>query len=57
LRLQHILVKEVGVPWQEIDGSKLATSKFALAWVSLCMLRDMICVRACYSLGIWSVQR
>ena len=57
LRLQHILVEEVGVPWQEIDGSKLATSKFALAWVSLSMLRDMICVRACYSLGIWSVQR
>jgi dolichyl-phosphate beta-glucosyltransferase len=57
LRLQHISVEEVGVPWQEIDGSKLATSKFALAWVSLSMLRDMICVRACYSLGIWSVQR
>jgi dolichyl-phosphate beta-glucosyltransferase len=46
---------EVGVPWQEIDGSKLNTSKFALAWVSLCMLRDMICVRACYSLQIWKV--
>jgi dolichyl-phosphate beta-glucosyltransferase len=57
LRLQHILVEEVGVPWQEIDGSKLATSKLALAWVSLSMLRDMICVRACYSLGIWGVQR
>jgi dolichyl-phosphate beta-glucosyltransferase len=57
LRLQHILVEEVEVPWQEIDGSKLATSKFALAWVSLSMLRDMICVRACYSLGIWSVKR
>lgn len=57
LRLQHILVEEVGVPWQEIDGSKLATSKFALACASLSMLRDMICVRACYSLGIWSVQR
>jgi dolichyl-phosphate beta-glucosyltransferase len=54
---QQITIVEVGVPWQEVDGSKLNTSKLALAMVSLQMLRDMICVRACYSLGIWNVQR
>ena len=48
---------EVGVPWQEVEGSKLNTSKLALAWVSLSMLRDMICVRACYALRIWKVKQ
>ena len=52
-----IPVHEVGVPWQEVDGSKLNTSKFSLAWVSLSMLRDMVCVRACYTLGIWSSKK
>ena len=46
-------ISEVAVPWKEIDGSKLSTSKLALAFVSISMLRDMICVWACYSLGIW----
>eukprot|EP00980_Cylindrotheca_fusiformis_P011000 scaffold2526_cov131-Cylindrotheca_fusiformis.AAC.16 len=44
---------EVSVPWQEVDGSKLNTSKLALIIVSLTMLRDMICVNICYSLRIW----
>ena len=52
-----ILISEVAVPWQEVDGSKLHTSKLALALVSLSMLRDMLCVRACYSLGLWKVKR
>ena len=52
----NVQVYEVAVPWHEIDGSKLATSKLALAIVSLSMLRDMICVRACYSLGIWGTR-
>jgi dolichyl-phosphate beta-glucosyltransferase len=47
---------EVSVPWHEVDGSKLDTSKFALAWNSITMLRDMICVRACYYLGIWKLK-
>ena len=55
--IRGIQLFEVGVPWQEVEGSKLNTSKFALAWVSLSMLRDMICVRACYSLGIWKVKQ
>lgn len=51
------LVSEVAVPWQEVDGSKLDTSKLALALVSMTMLRDMLCVRACYSLGLWKVKQ
>jgi dolichyl-phosphate beta-glucosyltransferase len=54
---QGIEIVEVGVPWKEIDGSKLGTSKLALAIVSISMLRDMICVWACYTLGIWRVKR
>jgi dolichyl-phosphate beta-glucosyltransferase len=51
-----ISVMEVGVPWHEVDGSKLSTSKLALAMVSITMLRDMICVRTCYAFGIWKVK-
>jgi dolichyl-phosphate beta-glucosyltransferase len=51
-----IPIKEVCVPWHEVDGSKLCTSKVALAMVSITMLRDMICVRTCYALGIWNVK-
>lgn len=51
---QKIHLMEVPVPWQEIDGSKLNTSKLALAIVCLTMLRDMVCVRICYALSIWS---
>ena len=53
---QGIEISEVAVPWKEIDGSKLSTSKFALAVVSVSMLRDMMCVWACYSLGIWKAK-
>jgi dolichyl-phosphate beta-glucosyltransferase len=53
----RIDIYEVPVHWQEIDGSKLNTSKWALAIVSITMLRDMICVRACYLLGIWNVSK
>lgn len=53
---QGIEILEVAVPWKEVDGSKLSTSKFALAAVSICMLRDIICVRVCYTLGIWMVK-
>lgn len=50
-----IKLLEVNVPWREIDGSKLNTSKIALAVNSLCMLRDIICVRICYVVGLWKV--
>jgi dolichyl-phosphate beta-glucosyltransferase len=52
-----IPILEVGVPWHEVDGSKLSTSKLALAIVSITMLRDMICVRTCYTFGIWKVKK
>jgi dolichyl-phosphate beta-glucosyltransferase len=48
---------EVVVPWQEIEGSKLNTSPFNLALVSISMLRDMICVRLCYTLGMWKIHQ
>jgi len=50
-----ITLLEVDVPWREIDGSKLNTSRFALAVNSMCMLRDMICVRLCYLTGVWKI--
>jgi len=50
-----IHINEVGVVWNEVDGSKLDVNKLALALVSLGMLRDMICVRICYFLGIWKL--
>ena len=49
-------IVEVPVKWQEVEGSKLATGKLALLLASLGMLRDMICVRACYLLGIWRLE-
>jgi dolichyl-phosphate beta-glucosyltransferase len=54
--LRYPLV-EVVVPWQEIEGSKLNTSPFNLALVSISMLRDMICVRLCYTLGLWKIHQ
>jgi len=53
----NMSIAEVGVNWHEVDGSKLDTSKIALALVSLGMLRDMICVRSCYTLGLWRLRR
>ncbi|KAI2507173.1 glycosyl transferase [Fragilaria crotonensis] len=50
-----ITIAEVGVPWHEVEGSKLDSSKLQLAIVAVGMLRDMLCVRLCYMLGIWSI--
>eukprot|EP00934_Nitzschia_sp_Nitz4_P003282 Nitzschia sp. Nitz4//scaffold59_size112058//59056//60072//NITZ4_004110-RA/size112058-processed-gene-0.214-mRNA-1//-1//CDS//3329555126//3272//frame0 len=52
----NIPLMEVSVPWKEVDGSKLSTTKLQLAMVSLQMLRDMLCVRLCYLLGIWKLK-
>ena len=49
-------IKEVSVPWHEVDGSKLHTTALNLALVAVTMLRDMVCVRLCYTLGLWSVR-
>lgn len=53
---QQFRIAEVGVEWQEIDGSKLHTGKLSLLVASAGMLRDMICVRACYYLKIWKLK-
>ena len=45
---------EVPVPWTEVEGSKLHTSLANLVGVAVGMLRDMMCVRLCYSTGLWS---
>ncbi len=52
-----VSLAEVGVIWNEIEGSKLDVDKITLALVSLGMLRDMVCVKACYLLGIWKLRR
>jgi dolichyl-phosphate beta-glucosyltransferase len=52
----NLNIKEIVVPWHEVDGSKLNTSPYALVRVAISMLRDMICVRLCYSLKIWKVE-
>lgn len=52
----NMRIDEVGVPWQEVEGSKLDSSKLQLALASIGMLRDMLCVRLCYTLGIWDVK-
>jgi dolichyl-phosphate beta-glucosyltransferase len=49
-------IAEVGVSWQEVEGSKLDSSKLQLALVAIGMLRDMLCVRLCYASGIWRIE-
>lgn len=53
----HLKLKEVNVPWHEVEGSKLNTGPLALVQVAIQMLRDMLCVRLCYTLRIWKVPR
>ena len=48
-------IAEVAVTWHEVEGSKIDESKLALALNSLGMLRDMMCVRLCYTLGLWKL--
>jgi dolichyl-phosphate beta-glucosyltransferase len=55
-RWQYELL-EVDVAWHDVEGSKLHTSALNLALVSICMLRDMACVRLCYTLGLWKIRR
>jgi dolichyl-phosphate beta-glucosyltransferase len=52
-----IPIKEVGVEWHEVDGSKLATSKISLLIASVEMLRDMLCLNIMYTLRLWRLQR
>ena len=43
-----IPVTEVAVEWNEVDGSKVS-----ILTASLQMLRDLIIIRLCYTLGVW----
>jgi dolichyl-phosphate beta-glucosyltransferase len=54
---QGFRVQEVPVAWTEVDGSKLHTSLLNLALVAVSMLRDMLCVRLCYTMGLWKAER
>lgn len=51
----HLRLQEVSVPWHEVEGSHLNTGFFSLARVATGMLRDMLCVRLCYTLRIWKL--
>ena len=51
----RLRIREVTVPWHEVEGSKLNTGPLSLARVAVGMLRDMMCVRLCYSLRIWKL--
>jgi len=44
-----IPVVEVPVHWEEIDGSKVD-----IVWDTLQMARDLVVIKACYLLGLWS---
>ncbi|GKY97089.1 hypothetical protein MPSEU_000667400 [Mayamaea pseudoterrestris] len=52
----QMTIQEVDVPWREVEGSKLHTSTLNLALVAVAMLRDMVCVRLCYTLGLWRLR-
>lgn len=43
--------------WQEIEGSKLITTKFDIVTTSLTMARDMLAVRLAYLLGFWKLPK
>jgi len=51
-----IPIREVGVEWKEVDGSKLAVGKLGLLIASIEMFRDMLCVRVMYTLGLWRLK-
>jgi dolichyl-phosphate beta-glucosyltransferase len=54
-RATGLRIAEVAVPWHEVAGSKLNTGPFALLRVAVDMLRDMLCVRLCYTLRLWKL--
>jgi hypothetical protein len=46
--------QEVPVNWHEVAGSKLIQRKIDVVLASLGIFRDMLCVRLCYLLGVWT---
>eukprot|EP00903_Cladosiphon_okamuranus_P014218 g13209.t1 len=55
-QLMAVPMAEVAVNWHEVPGSKLIRSKLDIITTSATMLRDMLCVRLCYLLGVWTVK-
>lgn len=47
----NIDVEEVSVKWHEVDGSKISIIESSIS-----MLRELIVIKCCYSLGIWKVK-
>ena len=47
----NIPVQETQIQWQEIDGSKLGVVE-----ASLTMSRDLIVLRLCYLLRLWTIK-
>jgi dolichyl-phosphate beta-glucosyltransferase len=47
---RKLLVKEVAVQWHEVPGSKLSVVS-----ASLTMLRELVLIRLCYTVGLWTV--
>ncbi|TDH73423.1 hypothetical protein CCR75_008089 [Bremia lactucae] len=45
---RDVKIKEVAVQWQEVPGSKLSVVS-----ATITMLREIILIRFCYSVGIW----
>ncbi|KAF4316491.1 hypothetical protein BBO99_00007459 [Phytophthora kernoviae] len=43
-------IKEVAVKWTEVPGSKLSVIS-----ASLSMLREIVLIRLCYTLGVWQI--
>ncbi|KAG7400203.1 dolichyl-phosphate beta-glucosyltransferase [Phytophthora boehmeriae] len=43
-------IKEVAVQWTEVPGSKLSVIS-----ASLSMLREIVLIRLCYTLGVWQI--
>lgn len=52
----RIPITEVAVRWEEIPGSKLIQKTSDIVFVSINMLRDLLCMRLSYLLGIWSAR-
>ena len=55
--LSTCLYLQVPVSWTEIAGSKLIRSPIDIVTTSLAMARDIVCVRLCYLLGIWKLNK
>lgn len=54
-QLMSVPVGECKVPWVDVDGSKLVTSKISAIKVSLVMLKEIIEMRLKYATGEWHI--